>query len=248
VRISLIALAIFVLVVLLLGILLAYVANQVNTQAHIATATAAARATGQAQTTGTQQAVANATAGVALTAVSGVPLLQDTLASNTNGRWMENSSCVFTGKSYHVKDPQSNFLQICLADTFPITNDTISVDVRLLSGDNAGLLFRASGQQFYDFEITALGEFFFRLHNPTSGNNYTYIINNTKSSAIVPGGKNTLLVIASGDDFKLFINGTFVGEQHEETLSSGQIALATGTLASTSGGEASFTNLKIFKS
>src|SRR5213080_3533442 len=136
-------------------------ANQANTQARIATATASLRATAHAQGTATQQVVASATAGVALTAVSGVPLLQDALSSNTNGRWKENSSCVFTGQSYHVEVQQPNFLQICPANTFPITNDAISVDVSLLSGDNAGLIFRASGQQFYDFEITALGEFFF---------------------------------------------------------------------------------------
>jgi hypothetical protein len=191
--------------------------------------------------------MATATAGVALTAVSGVPLLQDPLSSNINGRWQENSSCVFTGQSYHVEVQQPNFLQICPANTFLLTNATISVDVALFSGDNAGLLFRVSGQQFYDFEITSLGEFFFRMHNPGSGTNYTYIINNTKSNAIVTGGNNTLLVIASGDDFKFFINGTFVGEQHDGTLPSGKLALAAGTLTSTSNGEASFTNLQVFK-
>jgi len=247
VRISLIAMALFVVVFLIIAIPLTYVANQANRQARSTATTFAANATTAAQSTATEQAMAIATAGVALTAVSGVPLLQDPLSSNINGRWKESSACVFTGQSYHVEVQQPNFLQICPANTFALTNDTISVDVSLLSGDNAGLLFRTSGQQFYDFEITALGEFFFRMHNPASGTNYTYIINNTKSNAIVLGGKNTLLVIASGDDFKFFINGIFVDEQHEGTLASGQLALAAGTLTSTSSGEASFTNLQVFK-
>jgi eukaryotic-like serine/threonine-protein kinase len=254
VRISLIAMALFVVVFLIIGLTfliiglpLDYMANQAKTQARSTATAVAANATTAAQSTATQHAMARATAGVALTAVSGVPLLQDPLSSNINGRWKENSSCVFSGQSYHVEVQQPNFLQICPANTFPITNDTISVDVSLLSSDNAGLLFRTSGQQFYDFEITALREFFFRMHNPASGSNYTYIINNTRNNAIVPGGKNTLLVIASGDDFKFFINGTFVDEQHEGTLASGQLALAAGTLTSTSSGEASFTNLQVFK-
>jgi serine/threonine protein kinase len=247
VRISLIAMALFVVVFLIIAIPMAYLANQANTQAHIAATAVAAKATIGAQSTATRQAMATATAGVALTAVSGVPLLQDLLSSNTNGRWKENSTCVFTGQSYHVKVQRPNFLQSCPGNTFPITNDAISVDVSLLSGDNAGLLFRASGQQFYDFEITAQGEFFFLMHNPASSTNSTYIINNTKSNAIVLGGKNTLLVIATGDDFKFFINGIFVGEQHDETLTSGQLALVAGTLSSTSSGEARFTNLQIFK-
>ncbi len=247
VRISLIALAIFVFLILIVGLPLAYMANRANTEARIAATAVAAKATLSAQSTATRQAMATATAGVALTAVSGVPLLQDLLSSNTNGRWKENSSCVFTGQSYHVKVQRSGAVQICPGNTFPITNDTISVDVSLLSGDNAGLLFRASTQQYYDFEITAQGEFFFRMDNPASGTNYAYIINNTKSNAIVLGGKNTLLVIATGDDFKFFINGIFVGEQHDETFSSGKLALVAGTLSSTRSGEARFTNLQIFK-
>jgi type II secretory pathway pseudopilin PulG len=239
----LIALIIFGFVILIVGLPLGYMANRANTEAHIAATAVAAKATLSAQN---RQAMATATAGVALKAVSGVPLLQDFLSSNTNGRWKESSSCVFTGQSYHVKVQRPNSLQICLSNTFPITNEAISVDVSLLSGDNAGLLFRASGQQFYDFEVTAQGDFFFRIYNPTGGTTYAYIINNTKSNAIVLGGKNTLLVIATGDDFKFFINGIFLGEQHDETLTSGKLALVAGTLSSTSSGEARFTNLQIF--
>ncbi len=64
----------------------------------------------------------------------------------------------------------------------------------------------------------------------------------------MPGSnKNTLLIIASGDDFKLFINNIFVGETHDDSLANGQVGLVTGTLVSTSSGEASFSNLKVFK-
>src|SRR5205085_11687387 len=135
-----------------------------NTQARLAIATANANATRTAQqaahgtvTAQAQQAQAKATASIVLTATHGTVILQDLLSSNTNERWQENTSCFFSSSSYHVRVQQANFLQICSANTFAINNITIQVDVTLLSGNNAGILFRAKGGQFYDFEITNQG-------------------------------------------------------------------------------------------
>ncbi|GAC1381043.1 MAG: hypothetical protein NVS4B7_06530 [Ktedonobacteraceae bacterium] len=246
VLISLIVMTVFLGIIVLVALPFTYFANQANTQAHIAVATANAVATTDTKAVNaraTQQALTQPTTGIANSTL----VLQDALNSNTNGRWTENTACAFTDNAYHVRVQQASFLQICSAKTFPITNNTISVDVTLLSGNDAGLLFRTQGQQFYDFEITDQQQFFLRLHNAGTGANYTSLINNTPSNAIVPGGKNTLLVIANGNNFKLFINGTLVGEQQDSTLPSGQIALVAGTLASTTTAEASFANLKIYQ-
>src|SRR5205807_1898696 len=154
--------------------------------------------------------------------------------SNTSGRWTENTTCAFTGNSYHVIVQQASSFQICPSNTFSLDNAAIQVEISLLSGNNAGLIFRATGNQFYDYEITNQGEFFLRRHNAGTATNYTYLVQNTKSDAIAPGSqKNTLLVIASGDDFKLFINRVFVGEVHDGVLAGGQLGFAAGTLAST---------------
>jgi hypothetical protein len=144
---------------------------------------------------------------------------------------------------------QAGFLQICPSNTLSLDNAAIQADVSLLSGNDAGLLFRANGDQFYDFEITDQEQFFLRRHNAGAEAIYTYLIQNASSPVIAPRGqKNTLLVIASDDDFKLFINGTFVGETHDATFANGHVAFVAGTLASTNRGEASFANLKVFKS
>ena len=242
---------VLLVIVFLIALPFTYVANQVNTQSRLATATADTRATADARVanaTATQQAQAKATAAVASTATSGVLILSDTLSSNTSGRWTENTTCAFTGNSYQVIVQQANSFQICPSNTFSFDNATIQVEVSLLSGNLAGLIFRASGNQYYDYEITDQGEFFLRRHIAGTGANYTYLVQNTKSDAIATvGQKNTLLVIASGDDFKLFINRVFVGEAHDGVLTSGQLGFATGTLASTNSGRASFTNLKVFK-
>ncbi len=187
-------------------------------------------------------------AGVALTATSGTLILSDALSSNTNKRWLENTSCTFTGGAYHAIVQQSNSQQICSSNTFPFANGAIQADVSLLSGDTAGLLFRVSGNQYYDFEITNAGTFFLRRHNASLGVPYTYIIPATASSAIRTGNQaNRLLVIANGSDFKLYINGSFVEEAQDSNYTNGQIGFAVGTLSSTTTGEGSFANLKVYK-
>ena len=222
--------------------------NQASKNLQMETATANAQETASAKTS-SAEAQATATAGVAATAVNGTLILADPLSGNTNGRWnTDGVNCVFTNGSYHVYVKQANFLQPCESTSLPLDNFTLQVDTSLLSGNEAGVILRINGTQFYDFEITSQGQFFFRRHDANNG--YVMLIDRTKSSAIAPvGQKNTLLVIANGNDFKLYINGTFVGEQQDgtSTISSGQIGFVAGTL-STASGEASFSNLNIYKS
>ncbi len=251
VLLSILIIGILLLVIVLIALPFTYFANQSNARLQMAIATVNAHATSSAlafNVKATQQAQVTATAGVARTATSGAVLFADTLASNSGNRWLENSTCSFVDNSYHVLVQHTNFVQICPLNALTIDNAAIEVDVSLLAGSDTGLIFRANGNQFYDFEITSQGEYFLRRHNSGTGANYTYLIQNTKSTAIAPGNnKNTLLIIASGDDFKLFINNIFVGETHDDSLASGQLGLVTGTLVSTSSGEASFSNLKVFK-
>ena len=176
------------------------------------------------------------------------PILVDRLSSNTSSRWSENTStCLFTGGAYHVIVRQIHTLQLCGSMSLVVENTAIQVNVSLLSGSDAGFIFRANGQQFYDFEITSRGEFFLRRHDSARGANYTYLIPNTRSAAIVPSNqKNTLLAIASGDDFKLYINGIFAGEQRDSTYTQGQFGFVVGTLAPADKGEGSFTDLELF--
>jgi serine/threonine protein kinase len=196
--------------------------------------------------TGGQAAVATARA-----ISSSTPLLADDLSSSIIGGWnVDGNACIFTGGSYHVLVKQADYLVQCVSNILSYDNVALQVDVSLLSGNDAGLIFRANGQQFYDFEINDQGEFFFRLHDTSGGGegSYTYLIPATKSAAIAAGKqKNTLLVIANGSNFKLFINDIFVGEQQDSTYTAGQVGFVTGTQSSTSSGEASFANFKVFQ-
>ena len=178
---------------------------------------------------------------------SSSPLLIDNLSANNNS-WYENTACVFMNGTYHVIVRQANLLVPCESTSLSYDNAAFQVDVSLLSGNDAGLIFRANDQQYYDFEITSQGEFFFRRHDANaSTGTYTYLIQDTRSNAIALGNqKNTLLVIANGSDFKLFINNVFVGEQQDNTYTSGQVGFVIGTLSSETSGEASFAHFKVY--
>ena len=179
---------------------------------------------------------------------SGEPILTDSLSSNGIGRWQDDGlNCYFAGGSYRVNIKRDNSFQPCGLLTGPIGNVAVQVDVSLLSGSYVGMLLRSRGDQFYIFGISNQGQFFFSRHDAGSGANYVPLIQATTSNAILPGGaKNTLLVVAHQDSFKLYINGTFVGQAQDGTYANGQFALVAGTLPPVESSQASFTNLKMF--
>jgi len=192
-----------------------------------------------AQAQATQQAVYRQATAV----TGGTPLLSDPLSGNTNNRWAENTACVFENGAYHVLTDRPGYLQPCSLTGYTFDNCTIKVDVTLLQGNDAGFFFRATGPQFYDFEINDQNQYFFRRHD--ASNNFASLVPNTTSSAI-HSGTNTLMVIATGGDFLLFVNGTFVKEVHDATYASGQLSLVSGTLETASNAEASFANLNVY--
>ena len=179
------------------------------------------------------------------------PIFVDSLTSNTLNRWtVDGSHCIFGNGGYAVNDTQVNYLQACPMLSPTVSNSAVEVDVSMLGGTSADVLFRFNGDQYYDFEITSSNQFSFARHDAssTSNSSYSYLIKQTYNSAILAmGQKNTLLLIANGTNFKLYINGTFVGEAQDNTYSSGQLALASGTSGLVTTGQAIFSNLKVFK-
>ena len=189
----------------------------------------------------TQNTEATATA-----ITGGTPLLNDPLSGQDANNWPDDgTNCAFQNNVYFVAATTANILQPCIAATPSYGNAAIQVDVTLITAADAGLLFRANSSQneFYDFEITNQGEFYLRYF---ANNKPTFLIQKTASNVIQGvSSKNTLLVIARGDDLQLFINGTPVGEVHNGTFASGQVGVAAGTL-SLSSGNANFANLRVF--
>lgn len=241
--ISIIAIGLLLIVGLPMSFIYYAATHQPNVPTVVVPATGQSAAAAQSQ-----QAQATATAGVLTNATHAPLILTDPLTINTNGRWTQDAThCGFTSNAYTVNVTQTDFLQPCALLNSIFDNATIQADVTLQTGSDAGILIRAVGEQFYDFEITDKGQFFFRRHDPGAGTNYMKLIPETTSNAILPEAqKNTLSIIAKNDDFKLFINGVFVDEIRDNTYASGQFAFVAGTLAPLKSGVAQFSDLKIY--
>ena len=197
-----------------------------------------------AQAQATQQAIYSQA-----TSVTGAsPLLSDPLTGNTANRWPDDGvACTFRNGAYHVLVNRPNYLQPCSPQGNTFDNCAIKVDVTLLQGNDAGFIFRKNGDQFYDFEINDQGQYYFRRHDANAGGNYVPLVSSTSSSAIHTGSSpNTLMIIAKGGDFLLFINGIFVKEARDSTYSSGQLSLVAGTLTTATMADASFANLNVY--
>jgi serine/threonine protein kinase len=219
------------------------------------TASASIERPARQQSKPTQQATPHDATSEAMTVQNAIlhsaPVLVDNLTGNTLNRWtVDGSHCVFGNGGYVVNAMQVNYLQACPMLSPMVGNTAVEVDVTMLGGTSAGMLFRFNGDQYYDFEITTSNQFFFTRHDASSlsGSSSSYLIKNTYSNTILAmGQKNTLLIIADGADFKLYINGNFVGEVQDSTYGNGQIALVSGTSGLVTAGQALFSDLKLFK-
>ena len=178
------------------------------------------------------------------------PIFADDLSTNFISDWyVDDTNCTFVNNTYHAIVKQNNDFRTCTSSVLSYDNAALQVDVSLLAGSDAGLILRATDQQYYEFGFDNQGNFFFRRHDPdgAGGGSFTDLIPATRSNAILPGKRNnTLFVIANGSNFNLFINGAFVGAYKDNNYTNGQIGFSVETYSTVKAGEASFSNFKIF--
>jgi len=111
----------------------------------------------------------------------------------------------------------------------PISDFYLMVDAKRVSGTKSsvyGLLFRRLDRNnFYLFQINDDQYFTFELLNQDE---WTTLIDQTKTSAIHPGEVNQLAVRGEGSHFEFFINDELVGEADDSEFSSGIVGLVIG--------------------
>jgi hypothetical protein len=177
------------------------------------------------------------------------PLIDDPLTGQDSLHWPIDKNCYFGryfGREtyFMAHSGSANGTYTCYADNGLYLHDVaVQVDVTLILGDSAGIMFRATPDtsEFYEFMI---GPSQFLMGRIGPGDTGTFLAPVTSSSTIRgPANANRLLVIMKGSDFQLFINGTFVGEVHDNTLTTGFVGLS---LAYNPTGEASFSNLVVY--
>ncbi len=144
----------------------------------------------RARTTATAQAVVAATVGANATVTAsvvgatatafasgnpypphnGTLALDDTLSNNSSSGWVvyqaDNGGCRFAGGAYQACMTQQQLVNICFADNTDFTDFVYEVDMKILAGDEGGLLFRASHKNAtgYYFTIDRSGNYRLALY------------------------------------------------------------------------------------
>jgi hypothetical protein len=218
-------------------------------QQAVATATALEQRRDEA--TLAAQARAAATAGVSGSLGAGRVLYADPLTGQDGGWLDDGSQCFFRPQGYHVQTLSAHEFAWCYSGRQAFSNAVISVQARLIRGQIYGLVFRLSpsAQQFYALEINAQGAYRFVLASGSDPSSWLTLIDWTRSPAILPGYNrtNTLLVVASGSDFHLYINRQLITTGYTNgSYPSGLVGCLVGGDAS-GGTEAVFTNMFVFQ-
>ncbi len=240
---------------------------------HTATAQAIAAATQQAKNvtatavagvTVTAQAHITATAGVIQTATAGKVLYQDALTNADNPatqaeQWDQKGNCTFQSDGYHVTKGTSLLgsgeLQGCREAGVQYQNMTVSVDMTMLSGHSGGVFFRVGPKAFgaysgYLFELDNAGNYkISKSSNFSTGSGNTILQDWTASSAFKPGNtaKNTLQLIASGNNLSFYLNGTFLMTLQDASYTSGDIAFLATTTSNGANADIAYSNLNIYE-
>jgi len=204
-----------------------YQPNQLHAQA---TASAVAQLARTAQAVATTQTQIKATATAAAEnpyTHSGTLVLSDPLSDNSKGyQWSEDPiNCGFTNGSYHVKAPNPNYSDYCLANASYFSDFTFEVQMQIIKGDGGGITFRhsgtATGNNQYNFTVYQDGTY--NLWMQKESNIPT--LESGSSAAIKQGlnQSNLLAVIAKGSIIRVYVNHQQIAVVTDSTFSNGQL-------------------------
>ena len=105
----------------------------------------------------------------AQTVIQSQPLLRDPMNKQDSNHWSTRNGCTFRNGAYVITYSSTPGTFVCDATKLNYGDAAIQMDVTLISGDSAGILFRIdpSFSKMYDFEITNQGQFQLVLFTPT---------------------------------------------------------------------------------
>lgn len=220
-----------------------------------ATARAQATASAIAAATATAQAQASATAGVIQTATSGQPVYQDSLNKANSPQtvaagWDQSDNCTFHPDGYH--DTTTSSLQGCKEANNSYANASVTVAMRIVSGQSGGIFFRSAGPIMnfggyngYLFEVNSTGNY--RILSSGNYNNTSTTLKGwTASNALHTGGQaNTLQLIMNGKNLSFYANGAFLVQLSNAGFSSGWVAFLARSNGSTAA-DVVYTDLNIY--
>lgn len=210
------------------------------------TGTAQAYASATAQVEATTQAQINATATVqtqrslqataTVTAlqtsytqiIAGTPTLADSLMNPSTNNWDTGQECSFSNGAYHAKETKAGFFVYCVAEATNFSNLAYQVQMKIMSGDYGGLIFRADGanSKFYLFRIKQDGSYDLYVYIDNTGTHAKTLTSGVASNMNTGLNQtNKIGILARGNSISLYINGTIQDSIDDGTLHAGQIGV-----------------------
>ncbi len=234
--------------------------SQPNIAATANAATAAAQnntnATAQANTNATATAQANPTPPPSPSSNpyppnTGTLVLNDPLVDNSKGyQWEQgtnsnNATCQFTANGLDVTQPKQGFFHGCVAHVTSFTNFAYEVQMTMLSGDYAGIIFCADTARgtYYFFYIKPSGDYALRT---LSNDQFTGTLKSGSSTAIHTGlnASNLIAVVVQNGNINLYANRTLVASVRDSSYTHGAIGVFTGN--DVNAAETVFSNAKVW--
>lgn len=177
---------------------------------------------------------------------TGTLALNDPLSDNSKGyQWEEGQRsfghCAFSGGAYHSYQPQAGYFHSCTAYNTDFNNFAFEVQMTMISGDYAGIIFcKATPNTYYFFDI---------------GNDGTYTLsrnidaNIADAVQLVKGSvalnqANLIAVVVHGGIIDLYLNRELLTSVNDSNYTHGQIAVLTGN--DTHSAETAFSNAKVW--
>jgi hypothetical protein len=193
-------------------------------------ATVVAQSVLAAQARATATANANSPQSIYNQTTSKSPLFEDPLDGQHIGLWGNqgngDTGCAFANGAYHIRMSAKDFYYSCLAAGSAFSDFVFQVQVTIIKGYEAGIMFRANDPEpsTYFFSISYNGLYALSV---AAGPQHGAILAFGRSPAIKVGFNqpNLLSVMAHGSNIDLFINKQFVKRVQDETYATGAIGL-----------------------
>jgi eukaryotic-like serine/threonine-protein kinase len=180
---------------------------------------------------------------------SGTLVLDDQLLDNSKGfGWLtganqRGATCEFRGDGYYSTQPAQGFFHSCPANNTDFRNFAFEVQMTLISGDYAGIVFcNASADRYYLFRIGVDGSYSLLLMSQANSDGVPLA---TGSISVNLSQANLIAAVVNGGSIGLYVNRQLIRSVNDSTYSHGHIAVfawnATGTAA-----QAVFRNAKVW--
>ncbi len=193
-------------------------------------ATAVAQGVLSSQANATSTATANSPQNIYNLITSKNPSFTDPLDGQHSGLWGKygngSSSCAFSGDAYHIQIAAKDFFYSCPSTGGNFTNCIFQVQMRIIKGLGAGIIFRSTNSVFasYIYTISYIGLYGLDVNTSLQQGS---VLAFGRSSAIKTGFNqlNLISVLLRGNEIDLFINKQFVTSVYDHTHSSGALGL-----------------------